>query len=131
MALLVGAAVFLLFWIQKAQGATTTMSLDGVYQTIAQQYGEDWRLVKTFAIKESSENPNAQNPGDPSYGLYGIQSFWMVTFGFVNADDPERETKAKTLLSDPTIATRVFCEILKYFRSRTNPQTLDGFQFRR
>jgi hypothetical protein len=123
MALLLAAVLGVLFWIQKAQGATTSMSLDGVYQSVAQQYGEDWRLVKAFAIKESSENPNASNPGDPSFGLFGIQAFWLSTFG--NGDPAQ----AQELLRDPQFATDTFCRILRYFRSRTNPHTLDNFQF--
>ena len=123
MALLVILALIgVLIVVKRGESAPST-NLDGIYQSVAQQYGEDWRLVKTFAIKESSENPNALNPGDPSFGLFGIQAFWLSTFG--NGDP----AKATELLRDPQFATDTFCRILQYFRSRTNPHSLDNFQF--
>jgi len=120
-----------LFMMSKAIAKPNTEAgdLDSIYQDIAHAHGDDWRLAKVFAMKESSENPNAENPRDPSYGLFGIQSLWLVHFRFLDNDDPELESKAKELLKNPRIATEMFFRILAYFRGRTNPQTLQNFRF--
>ena len=73
-----------------AKPNTEAGDLDSIYQDIAHRFGDDWRLAKVFAMKESSENPNAENPRDPSYGLFGIQSLWLVHFRFLDNDDPVR-----------------------------------------
>lgn len=46
--------------------------LNGLYQHYGQAYGLDWLLLKAIAIVESSENPDAVNPTDPSTGLMQI-----------------------------------------------------------
>ena len=46
--------------------------LDDVFQTVGEQYGVDWRLLKAVASVESSLRPDAYNPDDPSYGLMQI-----------------------------------------------------------
>jgi len=48
------------------------MTLDDLYQKWGTQSGLDWRLLKAIARVESSENPNAVNPADPSTGLMQI-----------------------------------------------------------
>jgi len=115
---------------KQANATPANSNLDAIYQDVAHQFGDDWRLAKAFAMKESSENPAAENPNDPSYGLYGIQPFWLVSFGVLAKDDPELQTKTKDLLtSDPRFATEMFFRILAYFRRRTNPLTLSAFKF--
>ena len=50
-----------------------TMSmLDTLYQKHGRLRNLDWRLLKAIAQVESSENPQAKNPSDPSYGLMQI-----------------------------------------------------------
>jgi soluble lytic murein transglycosylase-like protein len=44
-------------------------TLEDLYQCHGRQKGLDPMLLKAIAIVESSENPNAKNPADPSYGL--------------------------------------------------------------
>lgn len=48
------------------------ITMDDIYRRHAQSVGVDWRLLKAIARVESSENPNAVNPSDPSVGLMQI-----------------------------------------------------------
>lgn len=43
-----------------------------IYKKYGQQYQIDWMLIRAITLQESSENPNAVNPADPSYGLMQI-----------------------------------------------------------
>ena len=56
--------------IISVQGAALT--LNDLYIKYGQIYGLDWRLLKAVAIVESSENPDAINPKDPSWGLMQV-----------------------------------------------------------
>ncbi|MGD9159003.1 MAG: transglycosylase SLT domain-containing protein [Desulfobacteraceae bacterium] len=47
-------------------------SLDTIFQKYGDQYNVDWKLLKAIATVESSLNPDAKNPSDPSYGLMQI-----------------------------------------------------------
>lgn len=42
---------------------------DDLYKKHATGKSFDWKLLKAIAIVESNENPSAQNPADPSYGI--------------------------------------------------------------
>lgn len=42
---------------------------DALYKKHAEGKSFDWKLLKAIAIVESNENPSAQNPSDPSYGI--------------------------------------------------------------
>ena len=53
-------------------GRKPTSDLDAIYMRHGTQKGIDWRLIKAIAQVESSEQPNAVNPSDPSYGLMQI-----------------------------------------------------------
>lgn len=55
--------------IAEAAGEST---LDELYVKHGQQNGLDPMLLKAVAMVESSENPKAKNPLDPSYGLMQI-----------------------------------------------------------
>lgn len=50
-------------------GETVEISLDDLYRKYGDRYGIDPLLLKAIAQVESSENPKAKNPADPSYGL--------------------------------------------------------------
>lgn len=52
--------------------AVKAVTLDDLYRKHATAAGLDWRLLKAIAIVESSENPNAVNPSDPSAGLMQV-----------------------------------------------------------
>jgi len=49
-----------------------TVTLDSLYQKYGLRFGVQPSLLKALAIVESSENPNAKNPTDPSVGLMQI-----------------------------------------------------------
>lgn len=53
-------------------GNPKTMTLDDLYLEFGNRYGIDPLLIKAIASIESSENPNAVNPSDPSIGLMQI-----------------------------------------------------------
>lgn len=111
----------------RADASTPPPNLDRIYQETAEQYGEDWRLLKAFARVESSENPKAVNLNDPSYGLFQIQAFWLFHFGLI--DERAYPDQVRDYLIDPVRATDCACRILQYFRKRTNPHTLAPFKF--
>jgi soluble lytic murein transglycosylase-like protein len=85
----------LIFFAKKAQGETGTQFIDfktppAGYMTIPQmismaatRYRVDAALVKAVAMTESSMNPNAANPSDPSYGLMQIMPILAEDFGIV------------------------------------------------
>jgi soluble lytic murein transglycosylase-like protein len=52
--------------------ASTQGQFDDLYQRYGSIYNIDWKLIKAIAIVESSENPNAVNPNDPSVGLMQV-----------------------------------------------------------
>lgn len=55
---------------KSAQAAThIELPLDSLYAKYGRSANLDWKLLKAIAIVESSENPKAINPADPSYGL--------------------------------------------------------------
>ncbi|MEL6284411.1 MAG: lytic transglycosylase domain-containing protein, partial [Pseudomonadota bacterium] len=61
---------------QKAFG------FDRVYQKYGDLHGIDWRLIKAIATVESSENPSALNPNDPSVGMMQV----LVQGCYVNGE---------------------------------------------
>ena len=52
--------------------AMDKVEFDVLYSKYGKRYGVDPKLLKALAITESSENPNAVNPADPSAGLFQI-----------------------------------------------------------
>ena len=50
-------------------GDTVEISLDDLYKKYGDRFSLDPLLLKAIAQVESSENPKAKNPADPSYGL--------------------------------------------------------------
>jgi soluble lytic murein transglycosylase-like protein len=57
---------------QVEQYGPQQKSLDELFRKHGQEKGVDWRLLKAVAKAESSLNPEAFNPNDPSYGLMQI-----------------------------------------------------------
>lgn len=89
----------LLFFAKKASGETTSSgpavltpvptittepeSIENMISYAAAKYGVSSNLVRAVAKTESSLNPNATNPSDPSYGLMGIMPILAEDFGIV------------------------------------------------
>jgi len=48
------------------------VDLDELYQIYGEQFSVPPLLLKAVATAESSENPSAENPNDPSYGLMQV-----------------------------------------------------------
>ena len=67
-----GALFMFLFADKIPAGVRRFLNFDPLYQKYGEKYGVDWRLLKAIAQVESSENPQAVNPADPSYGLMQI-----------------------------------------------------------
>lgn len=74
------AGIYFLFQSQIQGGIVTVKSdvnnfrydLDSIYQKWGNYYGIDWRLIKAIAQHESSENPSAVDPNDPSLGIMQV-----------------------------------------------------------
>lgn len=52
--------------------ATKKDSLKALYSCYGDRFGIDPNLIRAIAIVESSEDPKAVNPSDPSYGLMQV-----------------------------------------------------------
>jgi len=90
---------------QRAQAA---------YQLALEQAAEtglDLALLLAMWHKESTLNPAAVNPKDPSYGLGAVQLFWI--------DGRIGITGTKADLMDPAFNARVSAHVIKYFRGET------------
>lgn len=111
------AALFLL--TKKAEGAAgevyvdysytdpgTPANLEGMIDYAAQKYNVDRSLVKAVAMTESSLNPNAENPADPSYGLMQVMPILAEDFGIVK--DWHNPTPAEiAMIKDPQTNLRI------------------------
>lgn len=79
----------------------------------AQTEGVSAALALAIVQVESSFDPAAKNPEDPSYGLGQVQPAWFRFYGF--------DTNEASML-DPALNARVTCRIIRYFMER-------GFEF--
>jgi soluble lytic murein transglycosylase-like protein len=93
----------------------TNQSLDDIYKSVGFQYGVDWKLIKSHAIIESSERPNAKNAADPSYGLMQILCTPDGNGGCKNRfniqDWPPKSTDE---LYDPVYNVRLGAQIIRW-----------------
>jgi len=93
-------------------------TLDDKIMYAAKKYGVDWRLVKAVAMTESSLDPNAKNPNDPSWGLMGITPAVAEDYGLVK--DHYNPTDAEiAMLREPqtnlNIGAWLLAKLLKRF----------------
>ena len=109
--LLMGA---LLLLVKKAETATKTISatvassetIDSMISYAAAKYGVETALVRAVAMTESSLNPNAVNPMDPSYGLMQVMPILAEDFGIVK--DWHNPTPAEiAMIKDPQTNLRI------------------------
>lgn len=109
-----------MIWIIIAAGVLIMMTIsintmaqpmiDALYQKHGKEKGIDPMLLKAIAIVESSENPNAVNPEDPSYGL--MQIYYVKGKTQLNVDDFPPDTYTK--LYDPDYNIHIGSQILKW-----------------
>lgn len=86
---------------------------DSLYKHHAKLVGLDWKLLKAIAITESSENPKAVNPSDPSYGLMQLlctKSTVRTCGNFLYLQDWPPATKEQ--LFDPDYSLHIASQIL-------------------
>ncbi len=124
------AAVVTTFTAKKAGATPTTLTPQpytagvtaggGKYDALYKKYATsrvDWKMLKAIAKTESSENPNAINRSDPSYGL-GQVLCKTETIGnnqiCTNALPAVSEFKNMTpqKLLDPETNIRIFSKII-------------------
>lgn len=63
--------------------AGAEVDIDAMIQAASFKYRVPAALVKAVAMTESSLNPNATNPSDPSYGLMAVMPILAEDFGIV------------------------------------------------
>ena len=81
-------------------------SIDSMISYAASKYHVDANLVRAVAMTESSLNPNAVNPSDPSYGLMQIMPILAEDFGIVK--DYHNPTAAEiAMIKDPQTNLRI------------------------
>lgn len=102
--------------VKKAMASTSTVDNDPnkIYKEAGARYNVDWRLLKAIAQVESSENANAVNPSDPSYGLMQVLctggEVCQNRFPAVNG----WQGMTKTKLLDPEVNIDIATQILKW-----------------
>ena len=103
--------------------ASKRNGFDDIYRSVGERRGVDWRLLKAVAIVESSEDPEAVNPNDPSYGLMQILCAGTgdrcANKLYVEGWPPLRSE----LTSNPRLNVDIGAQILRY--------NIDKFGFRR
>lgn len=112
--LAIGTAILL--WGRSLAFASSSSNFDALARHIAAQNSLDPRLVLAIIERESSGNPQAKNPNDPSYGLMGIEPFWVAFLYPGTGGDPVE------WLYMPENNIRCGCGVIRYFMSK-------GYQF--
>jgi soluble lytic murein transglycosylase-like protein len=67
----------------SASGAIPSLSIDQLISKNSRRFGVEEALIRAHIQVESSGNPNASNPLDPSWGLMGITPICAQDYGFV------------------------------------------------
>lgn len=106
----------LLILAKKAEGGVSDLTsipivqrgddLDTLIAEAARKYSVPAALIKAIAMTESSLNPNAVNPSDPSYGLCQIMPILAEDYGIVR--DWHNPTDAEiAMIKDPATNLRI------------------------
>jgi len=104
--LVIGLGCLALFFLVKGLGAspvssgkpslptgTKNVPYSDIILMSSRTWGVPSALIRAVVMKESSFNPNATNPNDPSYGLMGITPILAQDFGLVK--DYKNPTEAE------------------------------------
>ena len=129
-----GVLALLLLIAKKAEGGTyidftgpspepkPVSSIDSMITYAANQYHVDAALVKAVAMTESSLNPNAVNPSDPSYGLMQVMPILAEDFGIVK--DYHNPTDAEiAMIREPQTNLRIGAWFLSKLLAKYNVET--------
>jgi len=112
---IIGGLSFMKDTAKPVDAAIREETLTDLYKKHAGQKGVDWRLLRAIAITESSENPNAKNPLDPSYGLMQLlartDNNGHITNRLNVQDWPPDNVEA---LYDPDYSLHIAAQILKW-----------------
>lgn len=76
-----------------------SMAIQGIVDSVAKGYGwgigsSQWNALSLLLGKESSWNPNAQNPTSTAYGLFQFLDSTWGTVGATKTSDPRAQTVA-------------------------------------
>jgi len=109
-------AVIVLFLVTvEAQGGT--MKNDNLLAIIAQyarETGVEAGLIYGVVMTESSGDPNARNPSDPSAGLMGVTPLIGRYYGGIMGSDSE----VLTALLEPNLNVQAGSRFLAHLRAR-------------
>ena len=125
---LVLAAILIMSGIAEGKTAeisgtsTTTPAVpkDTVSELVSKysrRFGVEEALIHAHIQVESSGNPNAVNPSDPSYGLMGITPRLAQDYGFVH---DWRSVTADEIasLKDPAVNIEIGARFISYLHSK-------------
>ena len=108
----VGAVLLLFFGVGTVSASGVTPednSVQGMIRRVAGERGQSAALMLAFAKRESNFNAMAQNPSDPSFGLFGIEPAWLTYFGY----SPDTWQ-----LMDGPFSASLACDIIFYFQNK-------------
>lgn len=101
-------AVMLIVSRATAVESNQVVQLTDLIKAKASDYGLDPAIMLALAEIESSFNPRAVNPSDPSYGLFQISPALAQDYGYV-ANYKAITEKEKELLLNPEVSADIAC----------------------
>ena len=89
-------------WLAKRREEQFTIAASGgvqeIVRAVAATYGwgsgTQWNALSTLIQKESSWNPNAQNPTSTAYGLFQFLNSTWASVGATKTSDPRLQAVA-------------------------------------
>ena len=97
--------------------AVKTETVSEIVSRFSRRFGVEEALIHAHIQVESSGNPNATNPSDPSYGLMGVTPRLAQDYGFVS--DWRNVTAAEIAkLKDPAINIEIGSRFLSYLHRK-------------